>query len=153
VIPISGLEVGLSETDNRTRPFCPVNAIAFRLFRVLLGNASFGSAGRAAPGSIASVFANGLGATDQLSGFPATTFQGVSASFNGKLAPLFHLSAGSGQIDLIVPSELPEAGSVTVQLATPSGILLPSHHGSSRALVLLDSRSFQPEPVECDCTV
>jgi uncharacterized protein (TIGR03437 family) len=87
----------------------------------VVSNASFGSAGRAAPGSIVSVFANGLGATDQLSGFPATTFQGVSVSFNGILAPLFHLSAGSGQIDLIVPSELPEAGSVTVQLATPSG--------------------------------
>jgi uncharacterized protein (TIGR03437 family) len=87
----------------------------------LVSNASFGSRATAAPGSIVSVFANGLGSTDQLSGFPATTFQGVSVSFNGTPSPLFHLSAAAGQIDLIVPSELPTSGTVNVQLGTPSG--------------------------------
>jgi uncharacterized protein (TIGR03437 family) len=98
----------------------PVNIPLFGIGSVV-SNASFGSRATAAPGSIVTVFANGLGSTDQLSGFPATKFQGVSVSFNGTPAPLFHLSASLGQIDLIVPSELPTSGTVNVQLTTPSG--------------------------------
>lgn len=90
----------------------------------VVNNASFASAGTTAPGSIASVFANGLGSTDQSVGFPATTFQGVSVTFNGTPAPIFHLTATQGQIDLLVPYELPASGSVNVQLKTPSGTSL-----------------------------
>jgi uncharacterized protein (TIGR03437 family) len=94
----------------------------------LVNNGGFGSAGLAAPGEIATVFANGLGATDQLSGFPATTFQGTRVTFNGTAAPLFHLVASTGQrsppaeqqIDLLIPQELPTSGKVNVQLTTPS---------------------------------
>ena len=86
-----------------------------------MSNASFGSRGIAAPGSIVSVFANGLGSKDQLTGFPATNFQGVAVSFGGRSAPLFHLTPGFGQLDLLVPSELPTSGTVDVQLTTPTG--------------------------------
>jgi uncharacterized protein (TIGR03437 family) len=94
----------------------------------LVSNGGFGSAGMAAPGEIATVFANGLGATDQLTGFPATTFQGTQVTFDGTAAPLFHLVASTGQqkppveqqIDLLVPQELPTSGTVNVQLTTSS---------------------------------
>ena len=94
----------------------------------LVSNGGFGSAGMAAPGQIATVFANGLGKTDQTSGFPATTFQGAQVTFNGTPAPLFHLIASTAQqsapieqqIDLLVPDELPTSGTVNVQLTTSS---------------------------------
>jgi len=94
----------------------------------LVSNGGFGSSGMAAPGEIATVFANGLGSTDQLSGFPATTFRNTQVTFNGTAAPLFHLVASTGQqtppveqqIDLLVPDELPTSGTVGVQLTTPS---------------------------------
>jgi uncharacterized protein (TIGR03437 family) len=95
----------------------------------LVSNGGFGSAGMAAPGQIATVFANGLGKADQTSGFPATMFQGAEVTFNGTPAPLFHLIASAGQqtppveqqIDLLVPDELPTSGNVNVQLITSSG--------------------------------
>ena len=87
----------------------------------IVSNASFGSAGTVAPGSIVSVFANGIGSTAQIVGFPATTFLGVSVLFNGTPAPIFHLTGTQGQIDLLVPYELPTSGTVTVQLKTASG--------------------------------
>jgi uncharacterized protein (TIGR03437 family) len=90
----------------------------------LVSNASFGSAGTAAPGSIVSIFASGLGMTNQLTGFPSSNFQGVQVTFNGTAAPLFHLigSATPQQIDLLVPDELPAPGTVNVQLSTPTGV-------------------------------
>jgi uncharacterized protein (TIGR03437 family) len=94
----------------------------------LVSNGGFGSAGMAAPGEIATVFANGLGKTDQTSGLPATTLQGAQVTFNGTAAPLFHLIASTGQqnppveqqIDLLVPDELPTSGNVNVQLTNSS---------------------------------
>jgi uncharacterized protein (TIGR03437 family) len=90
----------------------------------ILNNASFApaTAGTAAAGSFVTLYANGLGKTDQLTGFPAATFQGVQVTFNGIPAPLFHLiaSATPQQIDLLVPNELPATGTVNVQLTTPT---------------------------------
>ena len=91
----------------------------------IVSNASFGSSGTAAPGSIVSLFGNGFGATNQIGGFPGTVFQGVSVNFNGTPAPLFALTATPGQIDLLVPSELPASGTVDVTVTTPSGTSPP----------------------------
>jgi len=98
-------------------------SITLYLFGItsLRNNASFGVPGTIAPGSIASVFANGLGSTDQIAGYPSTTFQGVSVTFNGTPAPLFHLIGTAGQIDLLIPYELPASGTVNVVVTTPSG--------------------------------
>ena len=90
-------------------------------------NGSFANPGTIAPGSIASVFANGLGSasTNQVSGlFPATQSEGVEVTFNGEGAPLFHLipTASPQQIDLFVPSDLPTSGTVNVQLTTSSAL-------------------------------
>lgn len=83
--------------------------------------ASFAVNAPLAPGSFASVLGSSFGPQDQLTGFPATSFGGVSVTFNGIKAPLLHLIASAGQIDLLVPSELPEGGSVAVKVATPDG--------------------------------
>ena len=88
-------------------------------------NGSFANQGTIAPGSIASVFANGLGSasTNQVSGvFPAVQSEGVEVTFNGEGAPIFHLipTATPQQIDLFVPSDLPTSGTVNVQLTTSS---------------------------------
>jgi uncharacterized protein (TIGR03437 family) len=97
----------------------------------IVNNASQASAGTAAAGSFVTIKANGVGSNDQLTGFPATRFQGVQVTFNGIAAPLFHLianpPAGSTQtaqwlfeqqIDLLIPNELPSSGTVNVQLTT-----------------------------------
>jgi len=86
-------------------------------------NAGFDSSGVVSPGSIVSVSANGIGPTDQTSGFPSTTFQGYSVLFNGTPAPLFHLVGTANQIDLLVPYELPTSGTVNLQLKTPTATL------------------------------
>ena len=90
----------------------------------VVNNASFAFPGTVSPGSIATVFANSLGATkDELSGlFPATSSEGVQVTFNGTAAPLFHLVASGAQqqIDLLVPTNLPTSGNVNLQLTTSS---------------------------------
>ncbi|HUJ49819.1 MAG TPA: IPT/TIG domain-containing protein [Bryobacteraceae bacterium] len=90
----------------------------------VVNNASFANPGAIAPGSIASLFANGLGnaTTNELSLFPSTQSEGVQVTFNGEAATLFHLLPGASpqQIDLLVPADLPTSGTVNVQLMTSS---------------------------------
>lgn len=117
----------LSVGNIATKPANPVNLLTFGISSVV-SNASFGSIGTGAACSIASVFGNGFGTTSQTTGFPSTTFQGVSVTFNGTAAPLFHLSitaasgnsSGQSQIDLLIPCELPASGTVQVALKTSS---------------------------------
>jgi YD repeat-containing protein len=73
------------------------------------------------PGEFISIFATNLGSVDQITGFPATSFQGVSVLFNGKPAPLFALIASKNQINLVVPTELASSGSVSVQVQNGAG--------------------------------
>jgi uncharacterized protein (TIGR03437 family) len=73
------------------------------------------------PGEFISIFAANLGAADQLTGFPATSFKGVSVLFNGRPAPLFALIASKNQINLVVPTELASSGSVSVQVQNAAG--------------------------------
>lgn len=110
----------------------PQNPITIPLFGItyIENNASFSAPGTTTPGTIVSLFGNGFGTTTQTVGFPATTFQGVSVTFNGTPAPLFHLvntapnttkppySIGASQIDLLVPYELPYTGTVQVAVKT-----------------------------------
>lgn len=98
----------------------------------VVNNASFANPGTVAPGSIASIFANGLGSANTLetSGvFPSTSSEGLQVTFNGTAAPIFHVipptatsasnpEGSSGQIDLLVPDTLPTTGTVNVQLTT-----------------------------------
>jgi uncharacterized protein (TIGR03437 family) len=100
------------------------NSVALPLFGIsaITSGASFLNTDTAAPEEIISLFANGLGSTNDLTGiFPATSAQGVSVTFNGIAAPIFALAATGSQINLIVPAELPTTGTVQVQLTTPTG--------------------------------
>jgi uncharacterized protein (TIGR03437 family) len=99
------------------------NSVILPLFGIssVVSAASFLNTGTAAPEEIVSLFANGLGSKDQLSGFPATSVEGVSVTFNGVAAPIFALAASESQINIIVPSEMPTKGTVQVQLTTASG--------------------------------
>jgi len=107
---------GVSSPNQVTLPLAGIDAI--------VSNASFGSAGTAAPGSIVSIFTSGLPKTDQKTLFPASNSQGVQVTFDGTAAPLFHLigSVTPQQIDLLVPDELPTSGTVNVQLSTSAEV-------------------------------
>src|SRR5271165_330018 len=106
----------------------PNNPITIPIFGIsaIVNNASYGSSGTTSAGTIVSLYGNGFGTTSQTTGFPATTFQGVSVTFNGTAAPLFALSVtaststsiGVSQINLLVPDELPATGTVQVAVKT-----------------------------------
>jgi uncharacterized protein (TIGR03437 family) len=74
------------------------------------------SLGVMAPGSIATLWGANFGVASKLGLYPATAFEGVSVTFNNIPAPLFDVVAAQGQINLLVPTELPESGDVNVQL-------------------------------------
>jgi uncharacterized protein (TIGR03437 family) len=75
----------------------------------------------AAPGTIVSIFGCNFGSKDNLFAFPATDFQGISATFNGVAGPLFAVAASANQINVLVPTELPESGTVPVQVKNSAG--------------------------------
>jgi uncharacterized protein (TIGR03437 family) len=100
------------------------NSVTMTLFGIsaITNGASFQNTGTASPEEMISIFGNGLGSTNELSGvFPSTAAQGVSVTFNGIAAPIFALAATGSQINLIVPAQLPTTGTVQVQLTTPTG--------------------------------
>ena len=85
-------------------------------------NGSFSSPDAvAAPGTMVSIFGCNFGSTDNLFAFPSTSFQGLSATFNGVAGPLFAVAASGGQINVLVPTELPETGTVPVQVKNSAG--------------------------------
>jgi uncharacterized protein (TIGR03437 family) len=107
------LSIGGQSSNTATLPLFGISSLT---------GPSYLDTGTAAPEEIITIYANGLGATNQLSGvFPATTSEGVSVTFNGIGAPIFALAATGNQINLIVPAELPTTGTVQVQLTTPTG--------------------------------
>jgi uncharacterized protein (TIGR03437 family) len=99
------------------------NSVILPLFGIsaVVNAASFLNTGTAAPEEMISIFANGLGSTNQLYGFPATTVEGVSVTINGVAAPITALAATGNQINLVVPSQTPTTGTVQVALTTPTG--------------------------------
>jgi len=120
----------LSIGGKTTSAYNPMNPNTIPIFGIsaIVSNASYGSARTTSPGSIVSLYGNGFGTTSQTTGFPSTTFQGVSVTFNGTPAPLFALSItpsstappsiGASQINLLVPYELPTTGVVQVAVKT-----------------------------------
>lgn len=87
----------------------------------IVSGASFLDTGTATPEEIVTIYANGMGSTDEITkGYQTTTTQGVSVTFNGTPAPIFALVTESSQLNVIVPTELPSTGTVQVQLTTPT---------------------------------
>jgi uncharacterized protein (TIGR03437 family) len=99
------------------------NTVTLPLFGIAsLTGPSYLDTGTVAPEEIITIFANGLGSTNQSGVFPGVTSEGVSVTFNGIAAPIFALAATGSQINLIVPADLPTTGNVQVQLTTPTGV-------------------------------
>ena len=138
------LSIGGQSSNSVTLPLFGISAIT--------NGASFLNTGTAAPEEMISLFANGLGSTNQLTGvFPATTAQGVSVTINGIAAPIFALAATGSQINLIVPSETPTTGTVQVQLTTPTGTSLDFPLIMSAAVpgIFLISDPSNPSAANC----
>ena len=87
----------------------------------VLNGASFKSQNVIAPGSIVSVFGAGFGSQDNLSAFPSTNVNGLSVMFGSTAAPIFALAATGGQINVLVPTELPTTGTVDLTVQTSGG--------------------------------
>ncbi|HEX5229162.1 MAG TPA: IPT/TIG domain-containing protein [Bryobacteraceae bacterium] len=91
----------------------------------IVSGASFESTGTATPEEIVTIYANGMGSKDEITkGYQTTNVQGVSVTFNGTAAPIFALVTENGQLNAIVPTELPTSGTVQVELVTASGTSL-----------------------------
>jgi uncharacterized protein (TIGR03437 family) len=113
------LEIGAKQSNTVKLPVGkPVPIISW-----VANGASFLPKGEAAPSSFVSLSGVNLGSKDRIDPvvFPATEFEGLSVTFAGTAAPLFHVVASVNQINLLTPSELPESGEVTVRVKTAVG--------------------------------
>ena len=95
--------------------------IALPQVRAIVNGATF-KAGTAAPNSFVSIFGSSFGNADTTANiFPAKTFGPVSVVVNGIQTPLYSVIGSTGQINIVLPSELAETGSAYVQVANGQG--------------------------------
>jgi len=87
----------------------------------VLSGASFRSPGTVAPGSIISIFGVGFGLKDNLLAFPSNNVNGTQVLFGKTAAPIFALASLEGQINVLVPYELPPSGTVDLTVTSASG--------------------------------
>lgn len=102
----------------------PVSGPETPAIRNVVNGASFDPAAPIAPGSFVSVFGVNFGPRTELGVFPATELDGMSVTMNGVPAPLFHVLGTSNQLNLLAPVELPESGTIAVQVRTRNGVSL-----------------------------
>ncbi len=91
----------------------------------LLNGASFGSLNKVAPGTIVSVFGANFGSQTNASAFPSTSVGGVSVLFGSEPAPILGLFGPSGQINVLVPTDIPTSGQLNLTVQTPGGTSPP----------------------------
>ncbi len=91
------------------------------LISAVLNAGSFRSSGTVAPGSIVSIFGIGFGPTDNLTAFPSTNPNGTTSTFGTIAAPVFALATVEGQINVLVPTELPTTGTVNLSVESSLG--------------------------------
>jgi uncharacterized protein (TIGR03437 family) len=101
--------------------YVPVSPSGDPLIGSVLNGASFSSAGVVAPGSILSIFGAHFGSGDNSSAFPSTNVNGIRALFGNTPAPIFSLSSGLGQINVLAPTELPSSGTVDLTVQDNAG--------------------------------
>ena len=101
-----------------TQPAVPV-------IGAVVSSASFLANAPTAPGSIVAVFGQDFGMTNRNFLFPSTQFvdEGVSVLFDGAAAPLFGVFGNTPfpQINVLAPTDLPEAGQVQVKVTNSAG--------------------------------
>jgi uncharacterized protein (TIGR03437 family) len=113
------LRIGTKESN---KVILPLAGQGLPSIAAVVNAASFASQVPVAPGSIVSLFGLNFGQQDTVAIFPGTKFQGLSVSVMSIPAPLFAVLPSSGQLNLLVPTELPEFGTVSVQVTTPAGL-------------------------------
>jgi len=95
--------------------------IALPQVRAIVNGATF-KAGTASPNSFVSIFGSSFGNSDTTANiFPATTFGPVSVVVNGIHTPLYSVIGSTGQINIVLPSELAESGAAYVQVTNAQG--------------------------------
>jgi uncharacterized protein (TIGR03437 family) len=95
--------------------------IALPQVRAIVNGATF-KAGTAAPNSFVSIFGSSFGNADTTANiFPAKTFGPVSVVVNGTQTPLYSVIGSTGQINIVLPSELAETGAAYVQVSNAQG--------------------------------
>lgn len=154
------ISVGGVTSSSVTLPVAP----PIPLINSIVNGATFKARG-AAPNSFVTFFGLNFGSQDTSSNiFPAKQFNGVSVLSNGTAAPLYFVFGSAGQINMVLPSELPESGSVTVQVVNPQGasanfqlkmaasdvglfrIADPSNHARNNGAVLLANTQWRVMP-------
>lgn len=79
-------------------------------------------AGKAAANSFVSLFGLNFGSADTTGNiFPALDFHGVSVIVDDPPVPLYFVVGSGGQINIVLPSELPESGTAHVQVKSSQG--------------------------------
>jgi uncharacterized protein (TIGR03437 family) len=87
----------------------------------IVNGASF-KRGTAAPNSFVSIFGSSFGNEDTTGNiFPARIFGPVSVLVNGTAAPLYSVEGSTGQINVVLPSELAETGTAFVDVTNAQG--------------------------------
>lgn len=87
----------------------------------IVNGATFQAKGAAA-NSFVSIFGVNFGGSNTSTNvFPATSFDGISVTANSDKIPLYYVFGLSGQINLVLPSELPDSGNVTVVVSNAQG--------------------------------
>ena len=118
--PIGFTQVFLSVVGYRSNTVTiPVTTRPF--VTAVLNAGSFRSPGTVAPGSIISIFGAGFGPSDNLTAFPSTNVNGTTVMFGATPAPVFALATVEGQINALVPSELPTSGTVDMTVVSSLG--------------------------------
>ncbi len=91
------------------------------IINAIVNGATF-QAGKAAANSFVSLFGLNFGSENTPSNiFPATSFHGVSVIVDDPPVPLYFVVGTGGQINIVLPSELPESGTAHVQVASSQG--------------------------------
>ena len=111
------INVGGVTSSTRTLKVGP--AVPF--ISAILNGATFLANG-AAPNSFVSIFGVNFGAHNTTTNvYPDTSFEGVSVTANDTPIPLNYVFATVGQINLVLPSNLPTTGSVVIEVKNPAG--------------------------------
>lgn len=119
--PMGNQRVTLSVGGQTSNAQTLIVAPPVPVINAIVNGATF-NAGASAANSFVSLFGLNFGTQDTQSNiFPATSFNGLSVLVNGTAVPLYFVVGSSGQINIVLPSELGRSGNATVEVMTAEG--------------------------------
>jgi uncharacterized protein (TIGR03437 family) len=125
-LPVNGVPAGpnafsLNVSNAITLPASlPVDS-GIAVVTGVVNGANFAVDTPVAPGSIASVFSSNLESVLYNGIFPTNLVHNTSVAINSLTAPMYDLVGPSNQVNIQVPVELPDSGSVTVIVSNSKG--------------------------------